>query len=214
MVQVQVSGEDLGFGFMGKKKEQNDTGAEVATDEHGTPGEEQAAPEADEDTVPFDPDLLCAACNQVGHNHKSCPQLEESLCDKRDWQEIAPGELLFPRWEIPLMTFIIAGVSSSTGAVLNAAVPTGCHMMYACAAAVVPILVFQVFIFYQVHNNVFSKRSRVWWRANDFQDASTEKWNLAKSNWAKSRLKAKNDYFDALTSTGMTANTCLCEPFL
>ena len=212
-MQVQVSGGDLGFGVTGKKKERNDAAPGVDTHEDGTLAGEHEAPETEEVAIAFNPDLLCAACSQVGHNHKSCPQLEESLRDNRDWQEIAPGELLFPRWEIPIVTFIIAGVSSSTGAVLSAAEPTGCKVMYACAAAVMPIIAFQVFIFYKVHNNVFGKSSKVWWRGNDFTDASIEKWNLSQSKWAKSRLKAKNDYIDALTATGMTAIACLCQPF-
>lgn len=202
MTRVQVAGNRLGFGAMGDSEGVVYQGA--AADKSGEAEGDGGAVQgtvADE----FDANLVCAACRQVGHTHKKCPELEESLRDKRDWQAVAPADLLFPRWELPIMAFIIAGVSSSTAAVLSAASAAGCGMMYATAAALAPMVAFQVFVFWQVHVNVFSKNAiKVFWRANSYHDAAVEKRMLAESNWPKSKLKAKLDYYDALTTTGRT----------
>jgi hypothetical protein len=69
----------------------------------------------------YDPDITCAACQEIGHSYPNCPLLEEYLADPRDWHELAPSELLFPRWEIPMMSYMVAGIASSTGAVIGAA---------------------------------------------------------------------------------------------
>lgn len=69
----------------------------------------------------YDPDITCAACQEIGHGYAKCPVLEEFVHDPRDWQELAPSELLFPRWEIPIMSYMVAGITSSTGAVIGTA---------------------------------------------------------------------------------------------
>ena len=42
--------------------------------------------------------LVCGACGAGGHLHMKCPHLEELLNDSREWDEVAPLDLRFPKW--------------------------------------------------------------------------------------------------------------------
>jgi len=127
------------------------------------------------------------------------------LLDSRGWQELVPVDLVFPRWELPIMSFIVAGVTSSAAAVVAAAGPAGCDWMYSVVVVVLPCIVFQIFVFWKVHVNVFAGdegAKKVWWRENNLGEAGIETQVLLHSNWPRSKAKAKMDYLDAFTTTG------------
>ena len=195
-VHVHITGANLGGGT----KEQSS----VEHQEQGAGRANGAEPEAEADKLVGDgSDLKCALCKEQGHCYKDCDQLSAYLEEQRSVTELVSADLSFPRWEIPIMSFIIAGVSSSTGAVLAAAGPAGCPVMYVSVIALIPIVAFQIFIFLQVEKQVYSKtENKVWWRRNNLQEARMDRHALMGSNWPRSRTKSRMDYLDALSTTG------------
>jgi len=204
---VRVAGHKFGFG---RKKEANKDFPEGAQERSQSPPgederEEKAPSSTDAFDRAFDADATCGACQEIGHSHSDCPLLDEYLLDSRGWQELVPADLVFPRWELPIMTFIVAGVTSSAAAVVAAAGPAGCDWMYSVVVVVLPCIVFQICVFWKVHVNVFGGdegSKKVWWRENNLGEAGIETQVLLHSNWPRSKAKAKMDYLDAFTTTG------------
>ena len=197
-VHVNIAGANLGQGFDGKQEIMGENQQENAGPANGAePGAEANKLEG------ADSDLKCALCQEIGHSYKNCEYLSTHLEERRTWIEMAPPDLSFPRWELPLMTFIISGVVSCTGAVIGAAGPAGCPMLYVSLVALIPIVAFQIWVFTEVQKHVFSiTEKRVWWRAHDFEESRMDKIALQYSNWPRSRLKANLDYWDSLTTSG------------
>ena len=147
--------------------------------------------------------MVCGACGASGHLHKQCPDLEEKLEDKRDWHDVAPMDLHFPKWELRILTMTINGMAASVGCVVGAARVVGCSDMYLTVLALVPCMVFQAYIFWVMHVNILSdKENKVWWRSNSLKEASVARNVLSHSHWKRSRAKARGDFADALLSTG------------
>ena len=84
-----------------------------------------------EEVMAFDIDAKCGACKCEGHWHLVCPHLDEFLADTREWQQLAPIDLCFPKWELVVGALMLNGVAASVGSVLASAGPAGCSSMYA-----------------------------------------------------------------------------------
>ena len=177
-------------------------------DDHGLNGDGQVSEEENENEEGqyeriFDPSVQCGACREVGHKHTDCDRLEELLIDKRSPFQRVPDGLHFPRWEVPIMIFVLAGVCSSTGAVLGSAGPAGCRRMYSVVLALLPLIAFQIYIFWRSRENIGRKgRQKVWFRPNQFGFARMERQILGNSRWPRSTAKSRSDYYDALFNSG------------